>query len=163
MRRVSILRIVRNVFLIVMLLVIAFTAVVLLSGAKAFAVASDSMAPRLHRGDVVFVRHADFEKLAVGDVISAQFPKEDGIFTHRIVRVDAKKQQVYTRGDHNMSDDPMPTDASHIIGKLWFSLPYLGFISFGIQNYTLIYILLGVAIALIALRFVITLRRKTES
>ena len=163
MRRVSILRIVRNVFLIAMLLVSAFTATVLLSGAKAFAVASDSMAPLLHRGDVVFVRRADFDKLVVGDVISAHFPQDDGVFTHRIVRVDAEKQQVCTRGDHNMSDDPMATDAANIIGKLWFSLPYLGFISFGIQNYTIIYILLGVAIALIALRFVMTLRRKTES
>ena len=163
MRRVSLLRILRNMCVIAVLLVSAFTATVLLCGGKAYAVASDSMAPRLHRGDVVFVRRVDFDALGVGDVISAHFPKEDGVFTHRIIRVDAAKRQVYTRGDRNMSDDLMPTDAAHIIGKLWFSLPYLGFLSIMIQNYTLIYIFLGAAIVLIALRFVLSMRKKTES
>ena len=162
MKRVSVLRIVRNVFLIAATLVIAFTAAMLVSGAKAFAVESDSMSPRLHRGDVVFVRRADFDTLAKGDIISAHFPNGDGIFTHRIILVDADKKQVYTRGDYNLSDDPMPTDASHIIGKLWFSLPYLGFLSLSAQGFTLIYILLGVAIVLIAVRFIFARRRKTD-
>ena len=161
--RVSVLRILRNVFLIAASVVILFVGTMLVSGAKAIAVESDSMAPRLHRGDVVFVRPTAFEKLAEGDVISAHFPKTDGVFTHRIVAVDAANRQVITRGDSNLSDDPMPTDASHVIGKLWFSLPYLGFLSFSLYGKYMIYVLMAAALVLVAVHMAGSLRRKTDS
>ena len=161
--RISVLRIVRSVALILALIVILFVAVMLVSGAKGFAVESDSMSPALRRGDAVFVRPVSFDKLREDDVISARFPESGGVFTHRIVRVDTENHRVYTRGDHNMSDDPMPTDASHIIGKLWFSLPYVGFLSLSVQGFTVIYILLGAAIVLVSVRVVLAHRKKTDS
>ena len=74
-----------------------------------------------------------------------------------------EKRQVYTRGDHNMADDPMPTDESHILGQMWFSVPFIGFLSLYLINYSLIYIAVGIALALIVLRFVLSLRRKSKS
>ena len=159
---VSVRNILRNAFALVSILLSGFVVFLLVSGTHAYAVQSDSMLPTLRRGDVVFVRKVSFDELAKGDVISATFPESDGIFTHRIVRVDTENSQLYTRGDHNMSDDPMPTASSHILGKLWFSVPYLGFISLYITNYTVLYIALGVALALIVLRFVLSRRKKTE-
>ena len=160
--RHAVLRVLRNILVILIALAGTFVLVMLCSGAKGFAVQSDSMAPRLKRGDAVFVRRVAFEDLAVGDVVSASFPTDDGVFTHRIVSIDAENRQIHTRGDHTFSEDPAPTDASHIIGKLWFSVPYAGYLSIALQNNTLIYIALGAAIVLILVRIVLT-HRKTKS
>ena len=161
--RISVLRILRNVFAIVSILLAAFVLFLICTGTRGYAVQTDSMLPVLHRGDAVFVRAAAFAELRENDVITATFPESGGVFTHRVVRVDAENQQVYTRGDHNMADDPMPTDASRIIGKLWFSVPYLGFLSLYLKSYTVLYIALGVAIALIVLRMVLSLRKRPKS
>ena len=160
--KLSVRNILRNIFAIISILLFGFVAFLLCSGTHAYAVQSDSMSPALLRGDVVFVRAVPFDALQEGDVISARFPESDGVFTHRIVRVDADAQQIYTRGDHNMNEDPMPTAASKIIGKLWFSVPYVGWISLNLTNYTVIFIALGVALTLILLRVVLSYRRNTE-
>ena len=158
----SVRHVLRNIFAILIALIGLFVLFVLVSGTKGYAVQSDSMAPRLVRGDVVFVRRIAFEELAVGDIISAHFPDGSGVFTHRVTGIDADKRQIQTRGDHTLSDDPMATDESNIIGKLWFSLPYVGFLSFALEERTLIYICLGVAIVLIMTRIILS-ARKTES
>ena len=160
--RISVRRILRNILAILISLIGLFVMVMLVSGTKGFAVQSDSMAPRMKRGDAVFVRRVDFEKLAVGDIISAHFPDGSGVFTHRITAIDADKRTIRTRGDHTLSDDPLTTKESDIIGKLWFTLPYVGYISFAMENRTLIYICLGAAIVLIMTRIVLT-ARKTKS
>lgn len=159
----SVWRVLRNIFLIVAVLVVGFTAFLLCTGTHSFAVQSESMAPMLHRGDMVCVRAVDFGDLHEGDVVSARFPQTDGIFTHRIVSIDAEKRQITTRGDGNYNDDPLPTDEARIIGKYWFSVPYVGFISLLVQNNnTLLYILLGIALALIVVRVVLSMRRKNK-
>lgn len=160
--RLSVRRVLRNIAAILVALIGLFVLSMLLSGAKGFAVQSDSMAPRFRRGDVVFVRSVPFEQLAVGDIISANFPDGSGVFTHRITGIDAEKRQVQTCGDHTLSDDPAPTNESSIIGKCWFSLPYVGFLSIALENRTLIYICLGAAIVLILVRIVLS-ARKTKS
>ena len=158
----SVRRVLRNVFAILIALVGLFVLTMLVSGTKAFAVQSDSMAPRMKRGDVVFVRRIAFEDLAVGDIISAHFPDRSGVFTHRVTEIDAENREVRTRGDHTLSDDPAATKESDIIGKLWFSLPYVGFLSFWLENRMLIYICLGAAIVLIMARILLS-ASKTES
>lgn len=161
--RLSVCRILRNAFAIVSILLAAFVLFLLCTGTRGFAVQSDSMRPALQRGDAVFIRAASFDELHEGDVITASFPESEGVFTHRIVRIDADKRQVYTRGDYNLNEDPMPTDASRIIGKLWFSVPYVGFLSLFLTNYTVLYIAVGIALVLIVLRVVVSLRRKAKS
>lgn len=159
----SVRRILRNVFAIVSILLASFVLFLICSGTHGYAVQSDSMLPVLRRGDAVFVRDASFDTLHEGDVITARFPESEGVFTHRIIRVDAEKRQIYTRGDHNMADDPMPTDASHIIGKMWFSVPFIGYLSFILKSNTVLYIAIGIALVLIVLRMAFSLRRKAKS
>lgn len=156
----SVRRVLRNILVILIVLIGAFVLFILCSGAKGFSVQSDSMAPRLRRGDVVFVRRVAFEDLAVGDVVSAYFPDGSGVFTHRIKQIDAENRQITTYGDQTHSEDPEPTAESSIIGKLWFSLPYAGFVAIAFENNTLIYIALGVAIVLILVRIVLSNRKR---
>ncbi len=156
----SVRRVLRNILVIAVVLIGGFVLFLLASGAKGFAVTSNSMTPRFQRGDVVFVRRVDFDDLETGDIVSASFPDKDGVFTHRIVGIDADKRQIRTRGDHTLSEDPQPTDESHIIGRLWFTLPYVGFLAIGLQNRTLIYILSGAAIVLILVRIAFSNRKR---
>lgn len=154
--------ILRNIFLVVAVLLTGFVLFVQCSGAKCFAVQSDSMMPTFRRGDIVVVRKTDFDALHEGDVISAHFPQGDGVFTHRILQIDTQSRQVTTRGDANMSDDPQVTAADRIIGKVWFSVPWVGFLSLYLQSRLVIYILAAVAIVLIAVRTGMQMRRKTD-
>lgn len=158
----KITNILRNIFVIVTLLLCASVVFLLVSETKCFAVQSNSMAPMLERGDVVFVRPVEFENLSVGDVISAHFPGSDGVFTHRIIQVDSDKEQIRTRGDGNMSDDPQPTQADKIIGKLWFSVPFIGLLSLNLQNRTFLMILVGIALVLVMVRVLFTMRKKKD-
>jgi len=158
----SVRRVLRNIAAILVSLIGVFVLVMFASGAKGFAVQSDSMAPRFKRGDVVFVRRTAFENLAVGDIISAHFPDGEGVFTHRITAIDPEERTIRTRGDHTLSDDPLTTKESDIIGKLWFTLPYVGYVSIAMESRTPIYICLGAAIVLIMTRIVLT-ARKTKS
>ena len=48
--------------------------------------------------------------------------------THRVVGVDARHQEFLFRGDANPVADPEPVPASAITGRVWFSVPYVGWI-----------------------------------
>ncbi|MCR5485717.1 MAG: signal peptidase I [Clostridiales bacterium] len=167
MKTFSVKNIFLNFFIIIAAIVTFFTAFVLASGAKAFAVESDSMVPKFRKGAVVFVRPVSFEELKKGDVVSVYFKDNDGVFTHRITDIDSQNKRIYTKGDFNMSEDPEPSAAKQVIGKYWFSLPYIGFISLNIdklQNNAFIFILLGLATAVYVLRIIIqTKKEKSES
>lgn len=74
-------------------------------------------------------KKAEFAELDVGDVVTVGSNELDEYFTHRIVAIDRDNQTVTTRGDNNPEDDPMPTPAERIVGKMWYSVPLLGYFS----------------------------------
>ena len=88
-------------------------------------IASDSMVPRLHRGDLAVAMKP--ENLKVGDIIiySADcpyLPKEDII--HRIIEI--KNDTFITKGDHNLVPDPCPVRKDQVKAKVVFAVPLLG-------------------------------------
>ena len=116
-----------NVFAIVTVLAVAFVGFNLISGAKGYAVTSPSMKDTLNVGDIVFVRSVTFDELKVGDVVTVASSDEKSFFTHRVVGIDNDEKTITTRGDANGADDPMPTEADRIVGKMWYSVPLLGY------------------------------------
>ncbi len=94
------------------------------------AITSGSMWAVLTRGDMVFIRHASKEELAVGDIVVWQ--NEKGFTIHRIETLNS--DTVVTKGDANFSSDP-PVPYDKVIGKtvMWGSrvirIPYVGLIS----------------------------------
>lgn len=93
----------------------------------ALAVRSGSMAPALGVGDLVVVRPVAAASLRVGDI--ATYRSAGGaLITHRIVAVaGAGSERSFTfRGDANPAPDPQPVPAADVLGRMWFSLPYLG-------------------------------------
>lgn len=87
------------------------------------------MEPSIHTGSVVVVKPISDYK--VGDIITfgpntkTQIPT-----THRITEVRVQEgQMVYrTRGDANNGEDLKEVSMSEIIGKVYFSVPYVGYI-----------------------------------
>ena len=141
---------------------VAFVGFNVISGAKGYAVTSDSMKDTINMGDVVFVKPVSFDELEVGDIITVTSTGEKFNFTHRIVGIDRQARTVTTRGDANNSDDPMPTEAERIVGKVWYSVPLLGYIAIvfsgGLTSTTLI-ILALVAVSLIAVNTILTKKK----
>ncbi len=116
-------------FILITLAFVASVGYLHFSGLKGFAVISPSMEPEILEGDAVFVKATPAEELQVGDIITVVSPKGDRAFTHRISRFDNNKSKVFTKGDKNQSEDPMPTDISLVAGKVVLVVPKLGLIS----------------------------------
>ena len=96
---------------------------------KTMEVLSGSMEPAIHTGSVVVVKPTSTYK--VGDVVSFGLnTKTDIPTTHRIAEMRVQDGQfVYkTKGDANNSEDGKEVLEKDIIGKVYFSIPYLGYI-----------------------------------
>ena len=154
-----------NILSIVTLIAVVFVLFNIVSGAKGYAVTSESMEKTLSRGDIVFSKKVSFEELRVGDVITVGSKELDEYFTHRIVSIDKDNKTIETKGDNNPEKDPMATPADRVIGKMWYSVPLLGYItiSFGSVSQTKGLIILAiVAVALIALNMILTGTKNKE-
>lgn len=155
-----------NILLIITVLATGFVAFNIFGSAKGYAVITDSMAPVFNRGDIVFVKKADFDTLSEGDIVTVAFQDGSGYFTHRITSVDYDAGMFRTKGDANESEDPQPSMAEQIQGKVWYSVPLLGYISIMISSFNLIkfsVVLAVIVILLIALTTVITKSKKSKT
>lgn len=95
------------------------------------AVLSGSMSPTFNRGDAVVVKKLnDNEKksLVKGDVI--QFISGTKFVVHRINEVsndDYGNMIFITKGDHNNTKDADKVQLDHVIGKVVFIIPFIGY------------------------------------
>jgi signal peptidase len=92
-------------------------------------VKSGSMEPAIATGSVVVVRPAD--SYAAGDVITFGRDTRDEIpTTHRVIEVQGSGQNTVfiTQGDANEERDPRPIALSEVIGKVFITIPYAGFV-----------------------------------
>lgn len=145
------------------MLAVGFVGFNLVSGAKGYAVTSPSMKDTLNVGDVVFVKSVGFEELKVGDIITVASSDGKSFFTHRVVEINSENKTVNTRGDANGADDPMPTEAQRIVGRVWYSVPLLGFITIGfgyVSRSAGLLILALVAVVLVVLNSILTKSEK---
>jgi len=95
---------------------------------KTLVVLSGSMEPAIHTGSVVVVKPVSDYK--IGDVITfGPMSKTRVPTTHRIydIKVNAGTPVYLTKGDANNAPDTREIQKRDIIGKVLFSLPYLGY------------------------------------
>ena len=164
MKKIKLRNIIFNFLAIVTVIAVGAVAFNLITGNKGYAVTSDSMADKLVRGDAVFSRPVSFDELKEGDVITVRVG-DAGFFTHRIVRIDSEKKTVTTKGDANDSEDPMPTEEKNIVGKMWYSVPFLGYFSIiftGSSATKIIIVLVIAAAVLIAVNSVLAKSKKAR-
>lgn len=164
MAKIKVRNVLFNILAVVTAISVVFVLFNVVTGTKGYAVTSDSMADRLVRGDAVFSKAVSFEELKAGDIITVRVG-EAGFFTHRIVEIDSEKRTVTTKGDANDSNDPMDTKESDIVGRMWYSIPYIGYLSIifsGKSSIKLLIALVVIAAVLIALNTVISKSKKTR-
>ena len=111
---------------IVMIVLLALcTTVPRLVGYNEYTVISGSMAPTIPIGSLVLVKSEDASQIEAGDVIAFQ-SHSSAVVTHRVVSKDDTAQEFTTKGDANESEDFEPIPYTNLLGKVVFSVPYLG-------------------------------------
>ena len=124
-----------------------------LIGYRVYSVISGSMEPELSVGDLLYVRPVDPTEVKVGDDISFVLNEDLVVATHRVVRIDAEKQHIYTKGIANEVEDSEPVHFKNVIGVVDFNIPLLGYVSDYIQNPPGMYITIAAVATLIVLVF----------
>lgn len=151
-----------NILAIVTALAVIFVGFNIFGGAKGYAVVSDSMAPKFNKGDLVFVKTVEFNSLKEGDIVTVAFYDNSGYFTHKITKIDYEAGIIKTKGDANPSEDPSPSMAEQVVGKYWYSVPLLGYVSIYISSLNLIKISVILAVVLIVIITLSTIVSKTK-
>ena len=146
--------IVSTVLVVLMVLCAVFLMGSRLMGFRCFNIISPSMEPEYGVGDLIYVKEVDPATIKEGDVITFLLNEDLVVGTHRVVRVDAENQRLYTKGDANEIEDQDPVHFNNVIGVPKFSIAKLGYVSDFVQNPPGMYITIGVGIFLILLVFV---------
>ncbi|GAB3141144.1 signal peptidase I [Marisediminicola antarctica] len=141
-----------------LLLVFALAVIVIVvpraSGSIPLTVLTGSMAPGLPPGTLIVVQPVDVDDLAVGDVITYQIRSGDpAVITHRIIAINAPttgERTFETKGDNNSDADPDPVGAIQVQGKVWYSVPLVGFANNAVNGENRAWIVPGLATLLIA-------------
>jgi len=92
-------------------------------------VMSGSMEPAIHTGSVIIIKPE--ARYKIGDVITfGKDTKKDVPTTHRIkeMRAEEGKYVYRTKGDANKSEDVSEVPENTVIGKVLFSVPFVGFV-----------------------------------
>lgn len=127
-------RIVSYTLLAAMLFVLAVTVVIpRISGATPYTILTTSMKPTYPPGSLVVIKPADPAELVVGTAVTYQIRSgEPDVVTHRIVATQQSgggETTYITRGDNNGADDENPVQYGQIRGKVWYSVPYMGYVN----------------------------------
>jgi signal peptidase len=143
-----------GLLVIVMSLAAAVIGVPLATGSVALTVLTGSMAPTYPPGSLVIVRPVEPTSIRIGDPITYQI--ESGrpeLITHRVVGISSSngKTSYTTQGDSNDLADANPVVAGQVMGRVWYSIPYLGYVNTAIGvNRAWLTPLLAVALFLFA-------------
>lgn len=120
-------------FFIIIVFLIAFIAIILLmkfntnSNLNFFTVLSGSMEPQIPSGSLILTRVEN--EYNINDVITfVPTPETQVPITHRIINIERKNDEViyYSKGDANNAPDNIPVTKNQILGKIIFTIPFLG-------------------------------------
>ncbi|GAA1356616.1 hypothetical protein GCM10009596_05910 [Arthrobacter rhombi] len=108
------------------------------TGSQTYSVLTNSMRPHLPPGTLIISRPVAFQDLRIGDVVTYQL--ESGradVITHRIVSTAADQEGntlLITQGDNNDLPDEAPVRGIQVRGKLFYAVPYAGFLANWLGN-----------------------------
>ncbi|WP_028307937.1 signal peptidase I [Desulfitibacter alkalitolerans] len=99
-----------------------------IAGHQMYIVAGGSMSPSFEAGSLSIVEMVEPINLGVGDIITYRDNNNVGITTHRVMEIhnESGSLSFTTRGDANDVNDPHPVLAENIIGRVSFTIPYIG-------------------------------------
>ena len=121
--------------LLVLVLALAALVVVIpkLAGGIPLTVLTSSMIPKFPPGTLVVDVPVKTNELRIGDVATYQIvPGKPGVITHRIIAIHNDSNGARTfqfKGDNNSQPDPADILAEQVQGRVWYSLPYIGYVN----------------------------------
>ena len=148
------------ILIIALFFVIAFIGVRLI-GLTPYIVTSGSMEPQYPVGSLIYVKEVKPENINVGDAITFYMGEDKVVATHQVYEIDRENQMFYTQGINNKDSngniihDVSPVSSSSIIGIPVFHIPYLGHINKMCTTTPGIYILVGIAIIILIISFLL--------
>ena len=96
-------------------------------------VLTSSMEPGLPPGTLLIVRPVAPADIRMGDVVTYQIRSgEPGVITHRIIAITttASGERSFTlQGDNNRAPDADAVREVQLQGRVWYSVPYLGWVN----------------------------------
>jgi signal peptidase len=121
----------------VLLLVIAAGALLIvipkLAGAIPLTVLTQSMEPLLPPGTLIVDRPVKIDQISPGDIVTYQIESGNpAVITHRVITVETSntgKRSFIFKGDNNALPDTDKVLPVQIKGKLWYSIPWIGYVS----------------------------------
>jgi len=115
------------VLLVLIGILVVFSFFPFLGNYKVFTVMSGSMSPAIHTGSMIFVK--PLNDYAVGDIITRHTKDPKVTITHRIVSKEEIQGKIAfeTKGDANDAPDGEKFTAEGIVGKVFLSVPLLGY------------------------------------
>lgn len=140
-----------------------------LAGATPYTVLTGSMQPSYPPGTLVVVRPVQPDEVLAGDVITYQLKSgEPTVVTHRVTEVamGLDGTRVFTtKGDNNGVVDRDPVKPVQVQGKVWYSVPYLGYVNralSGSQRQTAVMVVSSVLIGYAAFMLIGALRDRVR-
>lgn len=103
------------------------------TGSTPMTVLTNSMVPNYPPGTLIIVQPIDAQDIRLGDAITYQI--ESGrpeVVTHRVIAISNSSDGAVnftTQGDNNGSADPAPVQPVQIKGKVWYSVPWIGYVN----------------------------------
>lgn len=110
-------------------------------GGMPLSVLTGSMRPTLPPGTLVVVKPVPVEDIGVGDVITFQITSgAPAVATHRVIArsIDSGSGETRftTQGDANTTPDPEQVRPVQVRGKVWYAVPYLGWVNQAVDAQT---------------------------
>lgn len=118
---------------------IVVVAVPAATGSTPLTVLTGSMEPKLPPGTLVVVRPTPVDDIKIGDVVTYQLqPGKPDVVSHRVIEVRSISSgdvELITKGDNNGAADPNPVTAQQVRGTVWYSVPYIGWLSLALSQH----------------------------
>ena len=120
--------------IVVIALLLVISVLPLPGNYKVLMVLSGSMEPAIKTGSIVAVKPS--ENYQINDIITFHSSKSETPVTHRIVNIKESNDTVSykVKGDANEESDWEEVSKENVIGKVLFSVPFLGYVINFIQQ-----------------------------
>ena len=135
-------------------LAVAVIIVPWVTSSVALTVLTRSMEPAYPPGTLVVVQPVDPDDVAIGDVITYQTqPGVAEYITHRVIAVSRSTGgdlRFTTQGDNNAQPDAAQVIPDQVKGRVWYSLPWIGWVNNAVGGGGKTWLVIGLAVVLFA-------------
>jgi signal peptidase len=142
-----------GLFGLVLLLALITIVVPKVAGATPLTILTISMEPKLPPGTLIVVKSEPLKDIRIGDVMTYQIRSGDpAVISHRVIAINHSSTgglTFVTKGDNNSVADPVVIE-KQVRGVLWYSVPYIGWVSSAVNGSQRSWIVPAIALALLA-------------